>query len=61
MSFENIKRNFDRGLWNAQMVAMAVVKNVITAEQYKEITGDDYSAWLKLHNKMGRKEELWIL
>ena len=42
MSFENIKRNFDRGLWNAQMVAMAVVKNVITAEQYKEITGLEY-------------------
>ena len=44
MSFENIKRNFDRGLWNDQMVAMAVVKNVITAEQYKEITGLEYTA-----------------
>lgn len=44
MSFENIKRNFDRGLWNDQMVAMAVVKNVITAEQYKEITGLEYQA-----------------
>ena len=44
MSFENIKRNFDRKLWNAQMVAMAVTKNVITAEQYKEITGLEYQA-----------------
>jgi uncharacterized XkdX family phage protein len=44
MTFENIKRNYDRGLWNAKMVAMAVVKNVITAEQYKEITGLDYQA-----------------
>ena len=44
MSFENIKRNYDRGLWNAKMVAMAVVKGVITAEQYKEITGLDYEA-----------------
>ena len=44
MSFVNIKRNFDRGLWNAQMVAMAVIKNVITAEQYKEITGLEYTA-----------------
>lgn len=44
MSFENIKRNYDRGLWNAKMVAMAVVKGVITAEQYKEITGMDYEA-----------------
>ena len=44
MSFENIKRNYDKGLWNAKMVAMAVVKGVITAEQYKEITGMDYEA-----------------
>lgn len=44
MSFKNIKRNYDRGLWNAKMVAMAVVKNVITAEQYKEITGLEYQA-----------------
>lgn len=44
MSFENIKRNYDKGLWNAKMVAMAVVKGVITSEQYKEITGLDYEA-----------------
>ena len=44
MTFEQIKRNFDRKLWNSQMVKMAVVKNVITAEQYKEITGEDYVA-----------------
>lgn len=44
MTFETIKRNYDRKLWNAQMVAMAVVKNVITAEQYKEITGLEYQA-----------------
>ena len=44
MTFETIKRNYDRKLWNAQMVAMAVTKNVITAEQYKEITGLEYTA-----------------
>lgn len=44
MSFENIKRNYDRKLWNAKMVAMAVTKGVITPEQYKEITGLDYQA-----------------
>ena len=44
MTFETIKRNYDRKLWNAQMVAMAVAKNVITAEQYKEITGLEYTA-----------------
>ncbi len=42
MSFEIIKRNFDRGLWSANMVALAVSKGVITAEQYKTITGEDY-------------------
>jgi uncharacterized XkdX family phage protein len=42
MSFAIIKKNYDRGLWNKSMVAVAVVKGVITAEQYKEITGEDY-------------------
>lgn len=44
MTFETIKRNYDRKLWNKQMVKMAVMKEVITAEQYKEITGEDYTA-----------------
>ena len=43
MTFEMIKRNYDRGLWNKQMVKVAVVKGVITEEQYKDITGEDYS------------------
>lgn len=42
MTFEIIKRNYDRGLWNEAMVRMAVRKGVITAEQFKEITGKDY-------------------
>lgn len=42
MNFETIKRNFDRGLWNAAMVKMAVRKGVITKEQYREITGREY-------------------
>lgn len=42
MSYEIIKRNYDLGLWTKAMVKMAVKKGVITAEQYKEITGDDY-------------------
>lgn len=44
MTFEQIKKNFDRKLWNAKMVAVAVKKGVITAVQYKEITGLDYTA-----------------
>jgi hypothetical protein len=42
MSFETIKKNYEKGLWNVQMVKMAVKKGVITAEQFKEITGKDY-------------------
>lgn len=44
MSYEMIKRNFDRKLWNATMVKVAVVKGVITAEEYAEITGEAYVA-----------------
>lgn len=43
MSYEIIKRNYERGLWSKQMVRMAVRKGVITAEQYHEITGEAYS------------------
>ena len=42
MNFETIKKNFERGLWNATMVKMAVRKGVITKEQYTEITGKEY-------------------
>ncbi len=42
MNCELIKRNFDRGLWTAAMVKVAVRKGVITPEQYREITGKDY-------------------
>ena len=44
MTFEQIKKNFDRKLWNKQMVAKAVEKNVITADQYKEITGEELAS-----------------
>ena len=43
MNFETIKKNFDRGLWNAAMVKIAVRKGVITKEQYAEITGEAYA------------------
>ena len=42
MNYEIIKKNYERGLWNAAMVKMAVRKGVITKGQYKEITGKDY-------------------
>ena len=43
MTYEIIKKNYDRGLWNIQMVKVAVKKNVINSEQFKEITGEDYA------------------
>lgn len=43
MSYEMIKRNFDRGLWTVAMVAVAVNKGVITPEQYETITGQPYT------------------
>lgn len=33
MNFQTIKKNFDKGLWNATMVKMAVRKGVITQEE----------------------------
>ncbi|WP_129599385.1 XkdX family protein [Anaerophilus nitritogenes] len=44
MNFDIIKKNYDRGLWNNTMVKMAVVKGVITKEEFKTITGEDYIA-----------------
>lgn len=43
MNFETIKRNYEKGLWSAVMVKMAVRKGVITKEQYTEITGKAYA------------------
>ena len=43
MNFETIKKNFEKGLWSAPMVKMAVRKGVITKEQYTEITGKAYT------------------
>lgn len=42
MNFATIKRNYDKGLWSAPMVKMAVKKGIITKEQYNEITGKEY-------------------
>ena len=44
MTFELVKRNYDRKLWNATMVETAVAKGVITPEEYLAITGREYGA-----------------
>ena len=41
--FNKVKGYYDRGLWSKKQVADAVVKRWITAEEYKEITGDEYN------------------
>jgi uncharacterized XkdX family phage protein len=43
MNYKMIKRNFEKGLWSLAMVKMAVKKGVITKEQFKEITGEEYT------------------
>ena len=40
--YERIKYWYNAGLWTLDKVANAVKKGVITAEQYREITGEDY-------------------
>lgn len=42
MNFETIKRNYERGLWSASMVKLAVRKSVLTKAEYTEITGKVY-------------------
>lgn len=43
MTFEMIKKNYDRNLWNAAMVGKGVEKGVITSEEYQTITGQPYT------------------
>lgn len=44
MNYETIKKNYEKGLWSKSMVKVAVKKGIITKEQYKEITGEEYTA-----------------
>lgn len=38
-----IAKWYKQGLWTADMVANAVKKGLITADDYKEITGETYN------------------
>lgn len=42
--FEKIKLYYEMGLWDIERVKNAVIKGKITAEQFKEITGQDYDS-----------------
>lgn len=43
MDFNGIKSKYEKKLWSKSMVKTAVRKGVITKEQYKEITGEEYA------------------
>lgn len=40
--FEKVKRYYEKGIYKNEQVKVFVEGNKITAEQYKEITGEDY-------------------
>ena len=42
MTYERVKYYYEAGLWAKAMVKTAVKKGIITKEQYKEITNEDY-------------------
>lgn len=42
--FHYIKKYYDEGIYSKDDVKVFVVQGYITADQYKQITGDDYSA-----------------
>lgn len=42
MTYELIKSNYDKKLWNKRMARVAVKKGVIMQEQYKLITAEEY-------------------
>lgn len=41
---EKINKWYKQGLWTKAMVAAAVVKGRLTAEEYADITGEEYGA-----------------
>ena len=40
--YELVKNYYDAGLWKKKAVKNAVARNWITANEYSEITGEDY-------------------
>lgn len=42
MTFDKIKGYYDKGFWSIIMVRNMVVKNIITAVQFTQITGAVY-------------------
>lgn len=42
--FDQIKTWYDMGFWSEQRVYNMVEKGVLTTDEYKEITGQEYKA-----------------
>ena len=42
-NFEKVKGYYDMGLWSKAKARSAVTKGWITADEYKEITGENYA------------------
>lgn len=42
--FKIVKRYFDKGIYTKEKVAVFVTAGKITPQQYKEITGEEYTA-----------------
>lgn len=47
--FNIVKKYYDEGLWNIEMVRNAVAKGWITAEEFKLITGEEYGRTKKIN------------
>ena len=41
--YEKVKSYYDNGVWSKTRVYNSVAKNWITSEEYKEITGEEYT------------------
>lgn len=41
--YDKVKKFYRMGFWSKAMVKNAVKKNWITSDEYKEITGEDYT------------------
>jgi len=42
--FDKVKKYYDEGLWNKEMVRNAVTKGWIRADEYEEITGEPFNS-----------------
>ena len=42
MDKKTVISNYKRGLWGISLVRVAVKKGILTKEEFKELTGQDY-------------------